>query len=297
VATVYGDDDADLSLVQSRTVAVLGYGRDGEAHALSLRDSGVDVRVGLPLASHNRQAAEAEGLRVVEPAEACEESDLFVVLAPVAALRVLYEQAIAPNLIGGDALVFPRAVGVGFGLVQPPEDVDVIMVSPQGRGDLVRREFSAGRGVPTLAAVAQDATGNAWPLALSYARAIGGTRAGVLRTTVSEESIADLFGDQAVRSGGVPALVRAAIDTLVDAGVSPEIAYFACAHDLEVVASRLRAAATPDDPAAAWRLAEPRKGELGPGRRIVDVHVRASLAALLRDIQAAAVPSPNSKVE
>jgi ketol-acid reductoisomerase len=288
LATVYGDDDADLSIVQERTVAVLGYGRDGEAHALSLRDSGVDVRVGLPLASNNRAAAEAEGLRVVEPAEACEESDLFVVLAPVAALRVLFEQAIAPNLVESDALLFPRAVGVGFGVVTPPADIDVILVAPQGRGDVVRREFSAGRGVPTLAAVGQDASGSAWPLALSYARAIGGTRGGVLRTTFAEESVADLFGDQAVRSGGVPALVRAAVDTLVDAGVSPEVAYFACAHDLEVLAGRLRASASAGDPAEGWHLAAPRRGELAAGRRIVDVHVRATLSALLHEIRGAA---------
>ena len=283
-ATIYDDDDADLSFVQKRNVAILGYGRDGEAHALSLRDSGVDVRVGLPASSRNRGPAEAEGLRVVEPYEACEEADLVAVLAPAAAQAALYREAIAPNLVGGEALLFARGLGVHFGLVTPPDDVDVMLVAPQAPGDVVRREFSAGRGVPALVAVHQDSSGEAWDLALSYARAIGGTRGGALRTTFAEESETDLFGVQAVRAGGVPALVRAAVDTLVDAGYQPEVAYLACVAELSRVVERLWVDGGGDAP--RWTLPPARRGETTSGARVVDVHVRATLGALLAEVRA-----------
>ena len=174
MAEVHYDDDADLSVVQSRNVAVLGYGSQGHAHALSLRDSGVDVRVGLPEGSKSRPKAEAEGLRVVTPYEACEEADLIMVLAPDPRQRHLYAEAIEPNLVDGDALFFGHGFNIRFGYIPPPAGVDVCMVAPKGPGHLVRREFTAGKGVPVLVAVEQDATGNAWPLALSYAKAIGG---------------------------------------------------------------------------------------------------------------------------
>jgi ketol-acid reductoisomerase len=177
------DDDADLSVIQGRNVAVLGYGSQGHAHALSLRDSGVDVRVGLPEGSKSRPRAEAEGLRVTTPYEACEEADVVMVLAPDHVQRSLYAEAIEPNLVDGDALFFAHGFNIRFGYVKPPAGVDVCMVAPKGPGHLVRREYTAGRGVPVLVAVEQDATGNAWPLTMAYAKAIGGLRAGGIKTT------------------------------------------------------------------------------------------------------------------
>src|SRR3954468_23247687 len=179
---IYYDDDADLDVIRGRKVAVLGYGSQGHAHALSLRDSGVDVRIGLPETSKSRAAAEAEGLRVLTPYDACAEADLVMVLAPDTAQRGLYAEAIAPNLKSGDALFFAHGFNIRFGYITPPDGVDVCMVAPKGPGHLVRREFAEGRGVPVLVAVEEDASGKAWDLALSYAKAIGGLRAGGIRT-------------------------------------------------------------------------------------------------------------------
>ena len=235
MAELYYDDDADLSLVQNRNVAVLGYGSQGHAHALSLRDSGVDVRVGLPETSTSRSRAEDEGLRVVNPDEACEEADLIMVLAPDPAQRQLYAEAIAPNLVRGDALFFGHGFNIRFGFITPPAGVDVCMVAPKGPGHLVRRQFSEGKGVPVLVAVEQDASGSAFELALSYAAAIGGTRAGAIRTTFTEETETDLFGEQAVLCGGVSHLIEAGFETLVEAGYQPEIAYFECLHEMKLI--------------------------------------------------------------
>jgi ketol-acid reductoisomerase len=234
-AQIHYDDDADLSVVQSRNVAVLGYGSQGHAHALSLRDSGVDVRVGLPEGSRSRAKAENEGLRVVTPYEACEEADLIMVLVPDGAQRHLYKEAVEPNLVDGDALFFGHGLNIRYGLIEPPAGVDVCMVAPKGPGHLVRREFAAGKGVPVLVAVEQDATGKAWDLALSYARAIGGTRAGAIRTTFTEETETDLFGEQAVLCGGVSHLITAGFETLVEAGYQPEVAYFECLHEMKLI--------------------------------------------------------------
>jgi ketol-acid reductoisomerase len=235
VAEIYYDDDADLSLIQNRNVAVLGYGSQGHAHALSLRDSGVDVRVGLPEGSKSRARAESEGLRVVTPYEACEEADLVMVLAPDPIQRSLYAEAIAPNLVEGDALFFGHGLNIRYDLVKPPADVDVCMVAPKGPGHLVRREFTEGKGVPVLVAVEQDPSGRAFALALSYARAIGGTRAGAIRTTFAEETETDLFGEQAVLCGGLSHLVQAGFETLVEAGYQPEVAYFECLHEVKLI--------------------------------------------------------------
>src|SRR5436305_867889 len=191
---IYYDDDADLALIRGRKVAVLGYGSQGHAHALSLRDSGVDVRIGLPETSQSRAAAEAEGLRVLTPYDACAEADLVMVLAPDTAQRGLYAEAIEPNLNDGDALFFAHGFNIRFGYIKPPAGVDVCMVAPKGPGHLVRREFVAGRGVPMIVCVEQDATGSAWPLTLAYAKAIGGLRAGGIRSTFTEETETDLFG-------------------------------------------------------------------------------------------------------
>ena len=183
MAQMFYDDDADLSVIQGKNVAVLGYGSQGHAHALSLRDSGVDVRVGLPEGSRSREKAESEGLRVLTPADACEEADLVVMLAPDTVQRSLFAAAVAPSLVPGDALFFGHGFNIRYGLITPPEGVDVAMVAPKGPGHLVRRQFSDGKGVPCLVAVEQDASGNALPLALSYAKGIGGTRAGGIETT------------------------------------------------------------------------------------------------------------------
>src|SRR3982751_5389806 len=232
---IYYDDDADLDVIRGRKVAVLGYGSQGHAHALSLRDSGVDVRVGLPEGSKSRAKAEDEGLRVLTPAEASAEADLVMVLAPDTAQRHIYANDIAPNLKDGDALFFGHGFNIRFDLIKPPPSVDVAMVAPKGPGHLVRRQFVDGRGVPVLIAIEQDASGGALPLALSYAKGIGGTRAGALRTTFSEETETDLFGEQAVLCGGASALVQAGFETLVEAGYQPEVAYFECLHELKLI--------------------------------------------------------------
>ncbi|WP_189247743.1 ketol-acid reductoisomerase [Streptosporangium pseudovulgare] len=232
---MFYDDQADLSIIQGRHVAVLGYGSQGHAHALSLRDSGVDVRVGLPEGSKSRERAEADGLRVLTPAEAVEEADLIMILAPDHIQRHLYAEHVAPNLVEGDALFFGHGFNIRYGLIEAPEGVDVAMVAPKGPGHLVRRQYSAGRGVPCLVAVEKDASGNAWDLALSYAKAIGGTRAGALKTTFTEETETDLFGEQAVLCGGVSELIKAGFETLIEAGYQPEVAYFECLHEMKLI--------------------------------------------------------------
>ncbi|MFD0658462.1 ketol-acid reductoisomerase [Thermocatellispora tengchongensis] len=232
---MFYDDQADLSIIQGRHVAVLGYGSQGHAHALSLRDSGVDVRVGLPEGSKSREKAEDDGLRVLTPGEAAEEADLIMILAPDHLQRDLYANHVAPNLVEGDALFFGHGLNIRYGLIQAPEGVDVAMVAPKGPGHLVRRQFSAGRGVPCLVAVEKDASGRAWDLALSYAKGIGGTRAGALKTTFTEETETDLFGEQAVLCGGVSELIKAGFETLIEAGYQPEVAYFECLHEMKLI--------------------------------------------------------------
>ncbi len=235
MADIFYDDQADLAVIQRRHVAVLGYGSQGHAHALSLRDSGVDVRVGLPEGSRSRAAAASEGLRVTTPDQACEEADLIMVLAPDHVQRALYAEAIAPSLVPGDALFFAHGLNIRYQLVTPPDGVDVCMVAPKGPGHLVRRQFTEGRGVPVLVAVQRDATGGAWPLTLAYAKGIGGTRAGALATTFAEETETDLFGEQVVLCGGVSELIKAGFDTLVEAGYQPEVAYFECLHEMKLI--------------------------------------------------------------
>src|SRR5918998_1080966 len=234
-AEIFYDDDADLSIIAGRRVAVIGYGSQGHAHALSLRDSGVDVRVGLPEQSRSRANAADEGLRVVTPAEASAEADVIMILAPDTKQRHIYAADIAPNLQAGDALFFGHGFNIRYDLISPPSDVDVAMVAPKGPGHLVRRQFVDGKGVPCLIAVEQDPTGFAQPLALSYAKGIGGTRAGVIKTTFTEETETDLFGEQTVLCGGATALVQAGFEVLTEAGYQPEIAYFECLHELKLI--------------------------------------------------------------
>src|SRR3954469_1325487 len=280
---IYYDDDADLSLVKGRKVAVLGYGSQGHAHALSLRDSGVDVRIGLPEQSKSRAAAEAEGLRVLTPAEACAEADLVMVLAPDTAQRSLYAEAIEPNLKDGDALFFAHGFNIRFGYITPPGNVDVAMVAPKGPGHLVRRQYSDGRGVPVLVAVEQDASGSALALALSYAKGIGGTRAGALRTTFTEETETDLFGEQAVLCGGASALVQAGFETLVEAGYQPEMAYFECLHELKLICDLMYESGIAG---MRFSISETAKyGDITRGPRIVNKQTKAEMKKILKEIQ------------
>jgi len=283
VADIYYDDDADLSVVQNRHVAVLGYGSQGHAHALSLRDSGVDVRVGLPEGSKSRERAESEGLRVVTPYEACEEADLIMVLAPDPVQRSLYAEAIAPNLVEGDALFFGHGFNIRYGLVQPPATVDVCMVAPKGPGHLVRREFSEGKGVPVLVAVEQDPSGGAWPLVLSYARGIGGTRAGAIKTTFTEETETDLFGEQAVLCGGLSHLVQAGFETLVEAGYQPEIAYFECLHEVKLIVDLMYEGGLSK---MRWSVSETAEfGDYTRGPRIVTDETKAEMRRILAEVR------------
>ncbi|HEX2174701.1 MAG TPA: ketol-acid reductoisomerase, partial [Nocardioidaceae bacterium] len=256
------------------------------AHALSLRDSGVDVRVGLPEASRSRPKAEAEGLRVLTPYEACEEADLIVVLAPDPAQRDLYREAIEPNLVEGDALFFGHGFNIRFGYVQPPDGVDVCMVAPKGPGHLVRREFSEGRGVPVLVAVENDASGKAWDLALSYAKGIGGLRAGGIRTTFTEETETDLFGEQAVLCGGASALVQAGFETLVEAGYQPEVAYFECLHELKLIVDLMYEGGIAKQ---RWSVSDTAEyGDYVSGPRIIDDSVKARMRDVLDDVKSGA---------
>src|SRR6059058_1669104 len=280
---IYYDADADLDVIRGRKVAVLGYGSQGHAHALSLRDSGVDVRIGLPEASKSRTAAEEEGLRVLTPYDACAEADLVMVLAPDTAQRGLYAEAIEPNLKDGDALFFAHGFNIRFGYITPPTGVDVCMVAPKGPGHLVRRQYSEGRGVPCLVAIEQDATGNAEKLALSYAKGIGGTRAGALKTTFTEETETDLFGEQAVLCGGASALVQAGFETLVEAGYQPEVAYFECLHELKLIVDLMYEGGISK---MRWSVSDTAEfGDYVSGPRVIDPHVKENMRAVLKDIQ------------
>ena len=283
MAEIFYDHDADLSLIQQRHVAVLGYGSQGHAHALSLRDSGVDVRVGLLPGSKSREKAESDGLRVLTPAEACEEADLVMVLIPDTLQRQVYAEAVAPSLVEGDALFFAHGLNIRYGLIKPPADVDVVMVAPKGPGHLVRRQFNEGRGVPALVAVEQDASGNALALGLSYAKGIGATRAGVLKTTFTEETETDLFGEQAVLCGGVTALVNAGFETLVAAGYQPEVAYFECLHELKLIVDLMQAGGLTWMRYSVSDTAE--YGDLTRGPKVIAEPTKQAMAKILADIQ------------
>jgi ketol-acid reductoisomerase len=280
---VYYDKDADLSLIKGKTVAIIGYGSQGHAHALSLRDSGVDVRVGLPEGSKSRAKAEDEGLRVVTPAEASREADLIMVLAPDPAQRKLYSESIEPHLDDGDALFFGHGFNIRFGYIKPPGNVDVAMVAPKGPGHLVRRQFVDGKGVPVLVAVEQDASGQAFELALSYAKAIGGTRAGAIKTTFTEETETDLFGEQAVLCGGTSQLVMYGFEVLTEAGYAPEIAYFECLHELKLIVDLMYEGGIAKQ---RWSVSDTAEyGDYVSGPRVIDPHVKENMQAVLREIQ------------
>ncbi|GLB68453.1 ketol-acid reductoisomerase [Arthrobacter mangrovi] len=283
---LYYDDDADLSIIQGRKVAVIGYGSQGHAHALNLRDSGVDVRVGLAEGSKSKAKAEAEGLRVLPVAEATAEADLIMILTPDQVQRFVYADEIAPNLKSGDALFFGHGFNIRFGYIQPPADVDVALVAPKAPGHTVRREFEAGRGIPDLIAVEQDASGKAKELALSYAKAIGGTRAGVIETTFTEETETDLFGEQAVLCGGTSQLVQYGFEVLTEAGYKPEIAYFEVLHELKLIVDLMWEGGIAKQ---RWSVSDTAEyGDYVSGPRVISPEVKENMKAVLADIQSGA---------
>ncbi len=283
MAEMFYDDDADLALIQGKNVAVLGYGSQGHAHSLSLRDSGVDVRIGLPEGSKSREKAEAEGLRVLTPAEAVEEADVIVILAPDHVQRKLYAESVEPNITEGDTLVFGHGFNIRFGYITPPDGVDVFMVAPKGPGHLVRREYVDGRGVPVLVAVEKDASGKAWDLALSYAKAIGGLRAGGIKTTFTEETETDLFGEQAVLCGGASQLVQYGFEVLTEAGYQPEVAYFECLHELKLIVDLMYEGGIAKQ---RWSVSDTAEyGDYVSGPRVIDAHVKQNMLAVLEDIK------------
>jgi ketol-acid reductoisomerase len=283
VAELFYDADADLSIIQGRKVAVIGYGSQGHAHALSLRDSGVDVRVGLHEGSRSKAKAEEQGLRVVTPSEAAAEADVIMILVPDPIQAQVYEESIKDNLNDGDALFFGHGLNIRFDFIKPPANVDVCMVAPKGPGHLVRRQYEEGRGVPCIAAVEQDATGNAFALALSYAKGIGGTRAGVIKTTFTEETETDLFGEQAVLCGGTAALVKAGFETLTEAGYQPEIAYFECLHELKLIVDLMYEGGLEK---MRWSISETAEwGDYVTGPRIITDATKAEMKKVLAEIQ------------
>jgi len=286
VAELFYDDDADLSLIQAKKVAVIGYGSQGHAHALNLRDSGVDVRIGLKEGSKSRPKAEEQGFRVLTPREAAAEADVIVILAPDQHQRHLYAQDIEPVLDAGNTLVFGHGFNIRFGYIKPAEGVDVIMVAPKAPGHTVRREYVAGRGIPDIIAVEQDASGAAWDIALSYAKAIGGTRAGVIKTTFTEETETDLFGEQAVLCGGVSHLVQAGFEVLTEAGYQPEIAYFEVLHELKLIVDLMWEGGIAKQ---RWSISDTAEyGDYVSGPRVVTPAVKESMQAILKDIQTGA---------
>ena len=283
MATIYYEKDADRSLIADRKVAVIGYGSQGHAHALNLKDSGIDVRVGLRSGSSSEAKAREAGLRVLSMADAAAEADLVMMLVPDTEHADIFDQHVAPNLKDGDALFVSHGFSVRFGQVKAPAGVDVAMVAPKGPGHLVRRTYVEGGGVPCLIAVSQDATGNARGLALAYADGVGGTRAGVLETTFEEETETDLFGEQVVLCGGLTALVTAGFETLVEAGYQPEAAYFECLHELKLIVDLMYEQGISGMRYSISDTAE--YGDLTRGSRIVDDHVRSTMREILDEIR------------
>jgi ketol-acid reductoisomerase len=282
LAKVYYDADADLGLLSRRKVAVVGYGSQGHAHALNLRDSGVDVIVGLrPGKSWDKAAA--DGLTVVTVDEAVRRADIIMILVNDEFQAKLYKEQIEPNLKAGKALAFAHGFNIHFGQVVPPKDVDVIMIAPKGPGHLVRRVYVEGQGVPCLIAIHQDASGEAKALALAYARGVGGTRAGVLETSFREETETDLFGEQTVLCGGATALVKAGFETLVEAGYQPEIAYFECLHELKLIVDLMYEAGIAGMRYSISDTAE--FGDMTRGPRIINDDTRAEMRKILHEIQ------------
>ena len=286
MATIYYERDCDPSVIEGRRVAVIGYGSQGHAHANNLSESGVEVTVGLREGSSSRAEAEEAGLRVADVAEATRRADVVMVLVPDQHMAEMYRSDIAPNLESGDALLFAHGFNIHFGAIEPPEDVDVLMVAPKGPGHLVRRTYTEGSGVPCLIAVHQDATGDARALGLSYAWGIGGARAGVLETTFQEETETDLFGEQVILCGGVSELIKASFETLVEAGYQPESAYFETLHELKLIVDLLYEGGLSWMRHSISDTAE--YGDYTRGPRIVTDETRAEMKKVLEEIQSGA---------
>ncbi len=280
---IFYDKDADLSLIQSRKIAILGYGSQGHAHANNLKDSGVDVVVGLRTGSASAEKARAAGLAVAELAEAVAAADVVMVLAPDEHQAALYRDVIEPNIRQGAALAFAHGFNIHFGQIEPREDLDVIMVAPKGPGHLVRSTYTQGGGVPSLIAVFQDRSGQAREVALAYASANGGGRAGVIETSFREETETDLFGEQAVLCGGATALVQAGFETLTEAGYAPEMAYFECLHELKLIVDLMYEGGIADMRYSISNTAE--YGDISRGPRVINEQSRAAMKEILSEIQ------------
>ena len=283
MATMYYDKDADLRLIQDKKVAVLGYGSQGHAHALNLKDSGVSVKVGLASTSRSRAKAQAAGLEVGDPAEVAKWADVIMVLVPDTTAATLYKDAIEPNLAAGKLLLFAHGFNIRFGTITPRPDIDVAMVAPKSPGHRVRELYVEGAGTPALIAVHQDATGQAKNLTLSYAKGIGVTRAGVIETTFAEETETDLFGEQAVLCGGVSALIKAGFETLVEAGYQPEVAYFECLHELKLIVDLIYQGGLSYMRYSVSDTAE--HGDYTGGPRIVTPQTKAEMKKMLEEIR------------
>ena len=278
------DDDADLSLLEGKTVAIIGYGSQGHAHALNLRDSGVDVVIGLREDSASAEVARSEGLEVLPVAEAASRGDIVVILVPDELHHDVFVNEVADGLAPGNLLVFGHGFSVLYGEVEPPPEVDVILAAPKSPGHMVRRQYEAGSGVPGLIAIDQDATGRARDMALAYAKGIGCTRAGVFETTFKDETETDLFGEQAVLCGGASALVQAGFETLVDAGYDPQMAYFECLHELKLIVDLMY-----EKGLAGMRYSISNTAEYGDytrGSRVVNEETKAEMKKILEEIQA-----------
>lgn len=282
----YYNGDANLELLNGKTVAVIGYGSQGHAHALNLKDSGVDVVVGLRKESSSWDEAKNEGLEVLETSEAAARGDIIMVLIPDQHQGTVFKESIAPHLEAGNALMFAHGFNVHFDEIVPPENVDVFMVAPKGPGHLVRRVYTEGSGVPCLIAVHQDASGSAKDVALAYAKAIGGTRAGVLETTFKEETETDLFGEQAVLCGGASELVKAGFEILVEAGYQPEIAYFECLHELKLIVDLMYEGGIERMYYSVSDTAE--YGGLSRGTRVIDTDTKKRMKSILEEVQSGA---------
>ncbi len=283
MANIYYDSDANMSHLEGKTIAVIGYGSQGHAHALNAKESGADVVVGLRKGSPSWAEAEAAGLKVMEVADAAKAGDLIMILLPDETQAKVYAEQIAPNLEADNALLFAHGFNIHFGQIQPPKDVDVFMVAPKGPGHLVRRTYTQGGGVPCLIAVHQDATGTAKQRGLAYAKAIGGTRGGVLETTFKEETETDLFGEQAVLCGGVTELMRSGFETLVAAGYQPESAYFECVHEMKLIVDLIYEGGFEGMRYSISNTAE--YGDYVTGPRIITDETRAEMKRVLDDIQ------------
>ena len=283
MAKTYYDQDANFDLLKNKTVAIIGYGSQGHAHALNLKDSGVNVVVGLYKGSKSKEAAEAHGLKVLTVAEAVKQADVTMILIPDEKQADVYKSEIGPNLKDGSALAFAHGFNIHFKQIQPPANVDVFMVAPKGPGHLVRRTFVEGSGVPDIFAVEQDASGNCFELALAYARGIGGTRAGVLQTTFKEETETDLFGEQVVLCGGVTHLIQNGFETLVEAGYQPEIAYFECFHEMKLIVDLMYEGGMAKMRRSVSDTAE--YGDYVSGPRIVTPETKKVMKQVLAEIQ------------